>query len=130
MSIYNDTLNARNSLEWLKNRDWENDLKISNPWASEFGTGAYSGSRLGLAGGLASADGSSRGATLMAQAVSGGLGRGNTSSSNTDIVAAINSLNDTLRQLLTKTDRIMADQSRIRDRMDMFAQEGVTIAAA
>lgn len=46
------------------------------------------------------------------------------------IVAAINNMNDTLRQLLTKTDRIMADQGRIRDRMDMFAQEGVTIAAA
>lgn len=46
------------------------------------------------------------------------------------IVAAINNMNDTLRQLLTKTDRIMADQGRIRDRVDMFAQEGVTIAAA
>ena len=46
------------------------------------------------------------------------------------VVAAINNMNNTLRQLLTKTDRIMADQGRIRDRMDMFAQEGVTIAAA
>ena len=45
------------------------------------------------------------------------------------IVAAINNMNDTLRQLLTKTDRIMADQSRIRNRIEMFAQVGVTIAA-
>ena len=61
------------------------------------------------------------------------LMRGMSGGGNIDsgsIVAAINNMNDTLRQLLTKTDRIMADQGRIRDRMDMFAQEGVTIAAA